>query len=84
MSAACIQELQACLSSLSGVASKLVATCGTASIRLQKQRASSSWTQWQCETDEGWQNYDKPVNDMLQSAQGRLQDKISFRLNGVA
>jgi WWE domain len=84
MSAATMQELQTCISSLSEAASKLAAECNTAISMLHKHQAGTLCTQWQYETDQGWVNFEQSVNGLLEPAQRLSRGKIAFRLNGIA
>jgi WWE domain len=83
MSDARTQELQARLKSISTIALKLSAECDSTDSPQEKQR-NSSFVQWQWQSNEGWQNFGKTVNDMLKSAQTLSRGKLAFRANGVA
>jgi WWE domain len=84
MSAARIQELQFCISSLSEAASKLTAECNTTISMLHKHQAGTLCAQWQYETDQGWVNFEQSVNGLLEPAQRLSRCKTAFRLNGIA
>jgi WWE domain len=81
MSAARTQELQGCIFAFSEVASKLTAECDATISRLQKEQTA---VQWQFRSDQGWVDYDQPVNDMLESAHGHARGKIVFTIKRVA
>jgi WWE domain len=81
MSSVCIEELEACISSLSKAALKFAEKCGSAISTLQKLQATTC-AQWQRQTSQGWVDYEQSVNDLLESAHRRSRSIIKFRLNG--
>jgi WWE domain len=81
MSSVCIEELEACIFSLSKAASKFADKCGSAISNLQKLQATTC-AQWQRQTDQGWVDYEQSINDLLESAHRHSRSIIKFRLNG--
>jgi WWE domain len=74
-------DLQASITALSGEALKLIAKCE--SMSKQQKLQASACAQWQCQSDEGWINYEQSVKNLLESAHAGSRSETAFRVNGI-